>query len=189
MGGSGDIGGPKKTPGGGQRRSQGSSLGPKYKQTSETAWPGVFQSYLYFAGSPFRSKLSPTAPLWHHTCTLPLFVGANNEALWQAFLSFLAGLGFLQRWTATMEESTNAQEVGRIHLHVFVEFKQPVDWTSLELVNTRLFREAAITAPIIKAHQMWYPICKGTQTTMLAAKTGRPRAAPALAIHPHTSSF
>ena len=101
---------------GGLRRSQGSSLGPKYKQTSETAWPGVFQSYLYFAGSPFRSKLSPTAPLWHHTCTLPLFVGANNEALWQAFLSFLASLGFLQRWTATMEESTNAQEVGRIHL-------------------------------------------------------------------------
>ena len=96
---------------GGLRRSQGSSLGPKYKQTSETAWPGVFQSYLYFAGSPFRSKLSPTAPLWHHTCTLPLFVGANNEALWQAFLSFLAGLGFLQRWTATVEESTNAQEV------------------------------------------------------------------------------
>ena len=80
------------------------------------ATTGVFQSYLYFAGSPFRSKLSPTAPLWHHTCTLPLFVGANNEALWQAFLSFLAGLGFLQRWTATMEESTNAQEVGRIHL-------------------------------------------------------------------------
>ena len=107
--------------------------------------------------------MSPTAPLWHHTCTLPLFVGANNEALWQAFLSFLAGLGFLQRWTATMEESTNAQEVGRIHLHVFVEFKQPVDWTSLELVNTRLFREAAITAPIIKAHQIWHPICRTTQ--------------------------
>ena len=98
------------------RRSQGSSLGPKYKETSETASPGGFQSYLYFAGSSFRSKLSPTAPLWHHTCTLPLFVGANNEALWQAFLSLLAGLGFLQRWTATMEESTKAQEVGRIHL-------------------------------------------------------------------------
>ena len=90
---------------GGQRRSQGSYLGPKYKQPSETAWPGVFQSYLYFAGSPFRSKLSPTAPLWHHTCTLPLFVGANNEALWQAFLSFLAGLGFLQRWTATTKKA------------------------------------------------------------------------------------
>ena len=85
------------------------------------------------------------------TYTLPLSVRANNQALWQAFLSFLTGVGFLQHWTATMEESTNAQEVGRIRLHVFVEFKQPVDWTSLDLVNTRLFREAAITAPIIKA--------------------------------------
>ena len=170
----------------GQQRS---SSGPKYKQPSETAWPGVSQSYLYFAGGPFRSKLSPTAPLWHHTCTLPFFVGANSEALWQAFLSFLTGLGFQQRWTATMEESTNAQEVGRIHLHVFVEFKRPVDWTSLELVNTRLFREAAIAAPIIKARQIWHLICKTTRTALLAAKTGRPGAAPALAIHPHTSSF
>ena len=84
---------------------QGSPSGPKYKQPSETAWPGVSQSYLYFAGGPFRSKLSPTAPLWHHTCTLPFFVGANSEALWQAFLSFLTGLGFLQRWTATMEKA------------------------------------------------------------------------------------
>ena len=100
-----------------------------------------------------------------------MFVGANNEALWQAFLSFLAGLGFLQRWTATMEESTNAQEVGRIHLHVFLEFKQPGDWTLLELVNTRLFRQAAIAAPIIKAQRIWHPICKTTRTTMLAAKT------------------
>ena len=79
--------------------------------------------------------------------------------------------------------------MGRIQSHVFVEFEQPVDWTSFGLVNARLFREAAITAPIIKARQIWHPICKTTRTTMLAAKTGRPGAAPAKAIHPHTSSF
>ena len=86
---------------------------------------------------------------WHSLPSLPkgIFVGADNGTLWQMFLSFLADLNFLRRWTATMEESAHAEEAGRIHLHVFVEFRQPFDWTTLELVNTRLFRKAAVGEP------------------------------------------
>ena len=46
-----------------------------------------------------------------------------------------------------MEESTHAQEAGRVHLHVFVEFLQAVDWTSLERVNISLFRKTVIRDP------------------------------------------
>ena len=57
------------------------------------------------------------------------------EALWRAFLAFLASLAFVKRWTATIERSLRARVPGRLHLHAFVEFKAAVDWTSLEKVK------------------------------------------------------
>lgn len=59
----------------------------------------------------------------------------NSETLrsddWQEFLDWVATLDFVKTFTATLEKSCNSEMAGRLHLHLFVEFGRPVDWTSL----------------------------------------------------------
>lgn len=62
------------------------------------------------------------------------FAEMGAEAVWMAFITFVRSLGFVLRWTATLEESLHAAVTGRLHLHVFMEFRQAVDWTTLNLV-------------------------------------------------------
>ena len=60
-----------------------------------------------------------------------------QRIVWPEFLAWLGTLNFLLRWTATMEQSLRSSVEGRLHLHVFTEFQQAIDWTSLRSV---LFR-------------------------------------------------
>ena len=55
-----------------------------------------------------------------------------KEQLWFAFVTFLKGLQFVVQWSATLEESLKSSEIGRVHLHAFVEFRKSVDWSTLE---------------------------------------------------------
>ena len=57
-----------------------------------------------------------------------------GEHMWADFLAWIGTLEFLRRWSATMEQSLKSEEPGRVHLHVFMEFGQAVDWTSLRCV-------------------------------------------------------
>ncbi|CAJ1441512.1 unnamed protein product [Effrenium voratum] len=57
-----------------------------------------------------------------------------RRVVWPEFIAWLRTLNFLLRWTATMEESLRSLVAGRLHMHVFMEFKQAVDWTSLQSV-------------------------------------------------------
>ena len=57
------------------------------------------------------------------------------EILWNAFLTWLAALTFVAKWTATMEKSLHSVAQNRVHLHAFLEFSHAVDWTSLGLVT------------------------------------------------------
>lgn len=62
------------------------------------------------------------------------FTQMGADALWELFVSFLKTLSFVTCWTATLEESLRSLSTGRLHLHVFVEFAQAVDWTTLSAV-------------------------------------------------------
>ena len=55
-------------------------------------------------------------------------------SLWADFPAWIGILEFLRRWSATMEQSLKSEEPGKVHLHVFTEFGQAVDWTSLRCV-------------------------------------------------------
>ena len=59
---------------------------------------------------------------------------AFRPDMWEDFVSWLNTLEFLGRWTATMEESLRSED-RRFHLHVFMEFVDSVDWTSLRSVG------------------------------------------------------
>jgi hypothetical protein len=83
------------------------------------------------AGKGFR--LRGTSCLF--TYNSPNFCNTDPKALWEAFLAFIKALDFLRRWTATAEESLHSQNRGRVHLHAFMEFKEAVDWTALDLVT------------------------------------------------------
>ena len=85
--------------------------------------------------SPTQFRLRGTSCLF--TYNSPEFCGVDPNALWQEFLTFLQGLSFLLRWTATLEESLRSAAQRRFHLHVFMEFKKAVDWTSLAKVAFR----------------------------------------------------
>ena len=66
---------------------------------------------------------------------------AFRPDMWEDFVSWLNTLEFLGRWTATMEESLRSED-RRFHLHVFMEFVDSVDWTSLRSVR---FHECSAT--------------------------------------------
>ena len=62
------------------------------------------------------------------------FANMEKNHLWTNFLTWLATLSFLSRWSATMERSTHSADSSRLHLHVFMEFLYAVDWTTLAKV-------------------------------------------------------
>ncbi|CAJ1394414.1 unnamed protein product, partial [Effrenium voratum] len=59
---------------------------------------------------------------------------ALKRESWSDFLTWLATLEFVARFTATMEDSYHSAHEGRVHLHFFAEFNRPVDWTTLRPV-------------------------------------------------------
>ena len=69
------------------------------------------------------------------TYNAPSFCNADSATLWREFLAFLNGLDFVRRWSATLEKSLRSHTANRIHLHCFLEFKEAVDWTTLEMVR------------------------------------------------------
>ena len=71
------------------------------------------------------------------TYNSPLFLVSAAREVWEAFSAFIAGLPFVSRWTATLEQSLHALDDGRVHLHAFVEFCHAVDWTSVALMVFR----------------------------------------------------
>ena len=77
------------------------------------------------------------------TYNSPLSCATATGSLWAAFLEFLTALGFAAKWTATLDQSLHSQVEGRVHLHVFMEFAKPVDWTALEPVRFRNSRPDA----------------------------------------------
>ena len=60
------------------------------------------------------------------------FAASDLNVLWNTFVAWLSALTFVSCWTATMERSLKSLELGRIHLHAFVEFTKAVDWNTLE---------------------------------------------------------
>ncbi|CAJ1353999.1 unnamed protein product [Effrenium voratum] len=59
---------------------------------------------------------------------------ALKRESWSDFLTWLATLEFVARFTATMEDSYHSAHEGRVYLHFFAEFNRPVDWTTLRPV-------------------------------------------------------
>jgi hypothetical protein len=64
-----------------------------------------------------------------------VFLESNKDSIWSDFLGFLGGLLFVSVWTATMERSLKSEDVGRVHLRVFLEFWKAVDWLTLVKVH------------------------------------------------------
>ena len=69
------------------------------------------------------------------TYNSPLFCAVDPETLWAEFLEFIRSMDILTKWTAAMEESLHSQDDSRVHLHVFMEFRKAVDWTTLDPVR------------------------------------------------------
>ena len=81
--------------------------------------------------STFRLQSTSCLFTWNNN----QFGSMDLEKLWQDFMNWLASLVFIVQFTATMERSLKSADAGRIHLHAFVEFRQAVDWTSVELMR------------------------------------------------------
>ena len=75
------------------------------------------------------------------TYNSPLFLVSAAREVWEAFSAFIAGLPFVSRWTATLEQSLHALDDGRVHLHAFVEFCHAVDWTSVALMVSEVLAQ------------------------------------------------
>ena len=80
------------------------------------------------APGEFRFRTTSCLFTWNNSG----FANDASNTLWAAFLLFLRCLSFVDQWTATMERSLKSNNIGRVHLHAFVEFKKAVDWTSLD---------------------------------------------------------
>lgn len=93
------------------------------KDVPPTAAPSV--------GPQFR--LRGTSCLF--TYNSPSFCSTDTDILWAEFLDFLRALDFVAKWSAGMEQSLHSEDAGRVHLHVFMEFRKAVDWTTLDAVR------------------------------------------------------
>ena len=116
------------------------------------ALPAMVCKSLPVGAAPVLGATQPGAPSAHNdgqkdfrlrgtsclfTYNSPLFLVSVAREVWVAFSAFLAGLSFVSRWTATVEQSLHSLDDGRVHLHAFVEFDHAVDWTSLALMVFR----------------------------------------------------
>ncbi|CAJ1415011.1 unnamed protein product [Effrenium voratum] len=54
-----------------------------------------------------------------------------TDADFEPFVDFIQTVESISRWTATLERSEHAQNMDRLHLHVYIEFHKAPDWTSL----------------------------------------------------------
>ena len=56
------------------------------------------------------------------------------DQLWASFVAFAQSLPFVERWTSTVERSQNSADLGRRHIHLFLELRAAVDWATLNAV-------------------------------------------------------
>lgn len=54
-----------------------------------------------------------------------------TDADFEPFVDFIQTVESISRWTATLERSEHAENMDRLHLHVYIEFHKAPDWTSL----------------------------------------------------------